>query len=185
MNDISGPKCSGSSASADLARSLASRLQTRLPGSMESHLTWKGLVTPSGRVLFRLVPSTRRTGATGFGLWATPRSSDGAKGGPNMAFSAGGQPLPAQAYWATPAARDSRFPNALPFRERGGGKKGEQLNNQAAHFGTEPSGSPAVTEKRGALNPQFVSWLMGYSPTAWVSCGASVTRSSRRSRRSS
>ena len=29
--------------------------------------------------------------------WSTPRASDGAKGGPNQAFGAGGQPLPAQA----------------------------------------------------------------------------------------
>lgn len=40
------------------------------------------------------------------------------------------------------------------------------------------SGSSEPTEKRGALNPEFVCWLMGY-PTEWVSCGASVTRSIR------
>ena len=38
--------------------------------------------------------------------WSTPRSSDGEKGGPNMAWSAGGTPLPAQAAqlagWCTP-----------------------------------------------------------------------------------
>jgi len=30
--------------------------------------------------------------------WSTPRASDGEKGGPNQAFGAGGQPLPAQAF---------------------------------------------------------------------------------------
>lgn len=37
--------------------------------------------------------------------WSTPRSSDGEKGGPNMAFGAGGTPLPAQAcQWPTPTS---------------------------------------------------------------------------------
>jgi hypothetical protein len=37
-------------------------------------------------------------------IWSTPRASDGEKGGPNMSFGAGGQPLPAQAAhtWPTP-----------------------------------------------------------------------------------
>lgn len=38
--------------------------------------------------------------------WSTPRASDGEKGGPNQAFGAGGQPLPAQAFhtamWPSP-----------------------------------------------------------------------------------
>ena len=36
--------------------------------------------------------------------------------------------------WATPARRDYRFANAKPLKLRGGGKKGEQLCNQAVHF---------------------------------------------------
>jgi hypothetical protein len=46
----------------------------------------------------------------GLMTWSTPRASDGAKGGPNQSFGAGGQPLPAQmhqsATWVTPSARD-------------------------------------------------------------------------------
>lgn len=127
--------------------------------------------------------------------------------------------------WATPAERDYRHPNAKPFSSRGGGKKGEQLPNQAAHlagwptpnalaltrggFQTDPEkalerrkqghalnlddavcmigatpGSPAPTEKRGALNPAFSLWLQGF-PVAWACCAAPVTRSSRKSRRNS
>ena len=38
-------------------------------------------------------------------MWGTPRASDGDKGGPNMSFGAGGQPLPSQAaQWPTPSA---------------------------------------------------------------------------------
>jgi hypothetical protein len=115
---------------------------------------------------------------------ATPRASDGEKGGPNQSFSAGGQPLPAQIYgaaeaqaspWATPAARDYRHPNALPLSERGGGKKGEQLPNQMAHLGSgpRPTGSSATTESRGAPNPAFPCWLMGYG-AAWLLATPSV-----------
>lgn len=40
--------------------------------------------------------------------WATPRSTDGEKGGPNMGWGAGGDPLPRQAVlWATPTVGDS------------------------------------------------------------------------------
>ena len=43
------------------------------------------------------------------------------------------------------------------------------------------SGDGEPTAKRGALNPEFVCWLMGF-PTEWDDCGVTVTRLSRRSR---
>jgi hypothetical protein len=95
-------------------------------------------------------------------LWSTIRASDGEKGGPNQSFGAGGQPLPAQAAqaWATPAARDYRYPNAKPFAERGGGKKGEQLVNQVAHLAMFPT--PTVPNGR-RVNPPGTS-LTGMTP---------------------
>lgn len=83
--------------------------------------------------------------------------------------------------WATPTNRDYRFPNAKPLSERGGGNKGEQLPNQILHqaLGETPLGSTAPTEKPGALNPEFVSWLMGYPPE-WVNCAPLATPSCRR-----
>jgi hypothetical protein len=36
------------------------------------------------------------------------------------------------AVWPTPAERDYRYPNRLPYQDRGGGSKGEQLPNVAA-----------------------------------------------------
>ena len=56
----------------------------------------------------------------------------------------------------TPASRDYRAPNAKPYRERGGGKKGEQLPN---HIG-------------GSLNPEFVAWMMDFPP-GWMDLPAS------------
>jgi hypothetical protein len=45
-------------------------VSTRLPHR------WKLKASPSGRLLFQLRPLTHRTGAIGFGLWATPQARD-------------------------------------------------------------------------------------------------------------
>jgi hypothetical protein len=71
------------------------------------------------------------------------------------------------ARFPTPAARDYRYPNDLPYSERGGGAKGEQLPNVVG----------------GPLNPTFVEWLMGF-PLGWTVLLPSATRSSRKSRNS-
>jgi hypothetical protein len=83
---ICGPTSSGSSASADLGRSLGSRLIARMAGhgSMEYVLIWKARATPSGRPLLTLRASAPRTsgkGCTGppqAGLvgWITPQTHD-------------------------------------------------------------------------------------------------------------
>lgn len=59
------------------------------------------------------------------------------------------------------------------------GRHGLYLSSVA--IGMEPGGSSATTEKSGALNPQFVCWLMGF-PVAWDSCAPTAMPSSRRSR---
>lgn len=282
----SGQNSAVSLASDALQSFLENRLRVRLRGSDLCEVIWKPWNTPWGQCLSRPRARVRTTSATDIGLWATIRATDGAKGGPNMQFGAGGQPLPAMAAWATPAHRDYRYPNAKPFAERGGGTKGEQLPNQAAHStealwptptslapardgnneagnsaglvairkhalaveaalyptpsvacatggqtsrsgdrkhevlltglaasmeaslwstarssanenrqtqltpsqlagkhglclaGLASHGSSEQTEKRGALNPAFVCWLMGY-PAAWVSCADSATQSTR------
>lgn len=55
--------------------------------------------------------------------WSTPRASDGEKGGPNQAFGAGGQPLPAQVYqtatWATCRANEGTGDKVPPGRTGG------------------------------------------------------------------
>jgi hypothetical protein len=48
------------------------------------------------------------------------------------------------ATWPTPAARDFRHANAKPYAERGGGAKGEQLNNAAVHLCSWPT--PRATD---------------------------------------
>jgi hypothetical protein len=81
--------------------------------------------------------------------------------------------------WATPRANEG---------ERGG--RGDNLGllrgypmKHNATLGLMPSGSPASTARRGALNPLFSLWLMlgsGELARAWASCAPPATRSSRR-----
>jgi hypothetical protein len=71
--------------------------------------------------------------------WPSPTRAD-ATGGPDLKRRDNGSPnsqvktIAALANWATPAARDFRCANTKPLSERGGGKKGEQLNNQVVHL---------------------------------------------------
>jgi hypothetical protein len=116
--------------------------------------------------------------------WSTPRSSDSDKGTDGRIRPAqGGQDLPTQTAmaWPTPAARDYRNANAKPFSERGGGAKGEQLNNAVVHFGPMPTGSSAETGAVGQLNPAHSRWLMGL-PVEWDEC-APIKNALPRSRR--
>ena len=146
-------------------------------------------------------------------IWPTPNTRDTRRGCNQKQLATEVD----KAMWATPASRDYRYPNAKTYEERGGGKKGEQLPNQAAqmwatpHYGTPNSyrGKGQDPEKRkagghqvgiqdqvsqvsgqttpsseggGALNPEFVSWLMGYPPE-WLNCAPSAMPSSRKSSR--
>lgn len=167
-----------SSSSAALASSLANRLQARMAsrGSILFTLTWKQRTTPSGRLICALRASGRRTSDNDCGSWPTP------------------------------AARDYRHANALPRSERGGGKKGEQLNNAVVHLmrgwatpraedanvpttggertGPIPNGCTARTASLGQLNPAHSRWLMGYPPE-WDAYGVTAMQSSPKSPRRS
>jgi hypothetical protein len=109
--------------------------------------------------------------------WPSPRATDGTKGGPNQSGSKGDLMLPsAAAQWPTPASRDYRSPNAESYEARGGGMKGEQLNNFVAHSPCSPQAqpipdgqesSPSDPTSRQRLNPAFGCWLMGW-PVWWT-----------------
>jgi hypothetical protein len=147
IQGICGRTFIASSVPAGPLSSWESRLRDRLGmvGSTESALIWREKTTPAGASISRLAPSTRHTNGTGSigSPWSTPRASDGEKGGPNMSFGAGGQPLPAQMHQAIMGAG-------------------------TAAIGPAPTGSPATTAKRGAPNPVFAFWLMGF-PDEWTS----------------
>lgn len=71
-NGICGPTIFGSSVPTGPMSAWESRLRQRLAriGSTECLLTWKASVTPAGRPLSRLVPSTRLTVEIESGSWA-------------------------------------------------------------------------------------------------------------------
>jgi hypothetical protein len=101
-------------------------------------------------------------------MWPTARANDstGAKIPPGRM---GGVALKTavQGVWPTPKRSDFTPGHASGAAD----SRRSNLNDKVM-----VNGSSAPTEKPGALNPAFVCWLMGY-PTAWVSCGVSVTRS--------
>jgi hypothetical protein len=119
-----GPTCFASSVPAGPLSSWESRLRQRLAriGSTECLLTWKASVTPAGRSLSRLVPSTRPTGEIASGLWPTPQTADAKTG--SIGWEAASErhaangvhkqmglrdlvPRTAAALWPTPAVSDA------------------------------------------------------------------------------
>ena len=167
---IYGPTFINSPTPAGPLSLLESRLRERLAaiGSTKLPLIWKELVTPAGRSISRLAPST-------------PRTSD--------SDSTGSQPQ--MAYWRTPLVHhDSRRPKGTDLK--GNWIKDDQtrikividLPYQVRHHGTAPNGDPERMETSGVLNPTFASWLMGF-PDAWTQTVLSATASYRSSRRKS
>jgi hypothetical protein len=117
-------------------------------------------------------------------LWSTPRASDGEKGGPNMSFGAGGQPLPAQmhqasAYWRSPTVRDVKA--TLNADTQNQVMLARQMADMERLGGQGRSASSATTRKRGAPNPAFPCWLMGF-PDAWLSGALQAMQSYQSSR---
>ncbi len=183
-------------------------------GSTECVLTWKPSTTPAGRSLFRLVPSTRPIEEIDFGLWQTPVADDAVNRAKGKINSRGEPKLSGQvkAMWPTPTARD-HFPAHSPeyiAAKKAQGHGMANLNDTVslAMWPTPTSrdhkdgtfcpnvptnsllgrtvwnGSSEQTEKPGALNPQFVCWLMGFPPE-WDASAPTEMPSSRKSRRKS
>jgi len=114
-------------------------------------------------------------------LWPTPRSTDCKNGNgktgnrtPEAAAKAGWTlPELTRAMWPTPTSRDHKDGPFCPNVDTNG-----LLGRTVWNGPSEP------TEKRGALNPEFVCWLMGFPPE-WDACAPTAMPSSRKSRRKS
>jgi hypothetical protein len=93
--------------------------------------------------------------------------------------------LPRQmaATWVTPQAMDGSK-GSLPPRPHDTGISLPQHMAATEVSGQTTNGSSATTEKRGAPNPVFAFWLMGF-PGEWVSGALAAMQSLPRSRRKS
>ena len=131
-NDTSGPLFSISSPSADLQRSLESRLRRNLAGSgsQEYVLIWSQWDMPAGGPISRLRASAPRTSGKESGGWPTPTAGDAQ--GRKYQYDNHDKTKPRLsleglvAGWPTPVANDdNKTPEAhLRMKERmGGGRK--------------------------------------------------------------
>ncbi|GAA4108684.1 hypothetical protein GCM10023067_04390 [Aminobacter aganoensis] len=88
----------------------------------------------------------------------------------------------ALAYMPTPTVADVQGGR----KARSGARSGEPLLNglcfEMEPTGPTPTGSSATTTKRGAPNPVFAFWLMGF-PAEWISGALAAMRSYRKPRR--
>jgi hypothetical protein len=133
-------------------------LDTSRWGSTACWLTWKKSATPAGRWLYRLVPSTPRTGATGFGLWPTPRASESEmrtySQTPTQKASAHGKYLQVEVL----EAERKLWPTPMPSDVMGGRTtKGKDRPNETG----------IRLAVGGKLNPDWVGALMAYPP-GWL-----------------
>jgi hypothetical protein len=134
-------------------------LGTSIWGSTTCYLTWKSSATPQGRLLFRLVPSTHRTGGTGSGFWGTPqershKDTPGAK-------------VPTNGYLARQVYEDARM---WPTPQGWDGRRGadENRDNRPNSGGTDLTTATASNGMK--LNSVWVSRMMGY-PDGWMDVG--------------
>jgi hypothetical protein len=154
MSGTYGRTGTTSSASADLQRSLASRLQARTgsDGSILYRLTWKERATPLERPICALRASAHRTSGSASGStaetkgWNTPRATDGKNGGPNQAGGA----LPADAAmagWPTPIVNDTLGSTHCYGPKKADGSRAHFLKLPGA---AQQAGWPTPTSKEAA-----------------------------------
>jgi len=197
--------------SSDLQSFLENRLRQRmdLNGSPEYTLQWKTRVTSSHLPICQLRASGRRTsgkdstGAHGYPAVTCNTATWTSDGFGDNLHEAATKLMGYPTVRATGASSTTRedFTDSLPeiatkllgystlsasdAQGSHGGGQGSSARTDAqivTHGAT--TSKPGQTAPRGALNPDFCRWLMGF-PREWVLYGALAMQSSRKSPRSS
>jgi len=154
----------------------------------------------------RFYPTKKQNDLAAQATWATPAArdwrSDRSQKSSEEMYGTKGRPLPRQVLeaspWPTPTSLSGGSETSNP---PGNSRNLNKIREHAlalyptarankwgppdSHGNVSAwSGPSEQTEKRGALNPEFVCWLMGF-PAVWVSCGVSAMQSIRAPRRRS
>lgn len=146
--DTYGRQCSRKSNSTNQLGLLGKTLKDTLTAALIAFApTWKVLVTPQGRSVFRLSLSEPTTTEKEYGLSPTPQAMDAMKA-------------------RSPGAIERQMTTARKGREKIATMKdvavyGLYWNGQAIRLGD------------GELNPQRLEWMMGY-PIGWTEIEPSV-----------
>jgi len=178
---IFGRRGSISSASETLQSSLESRLRARIVGSTLCTVTWKQWVTPWGQCRSRPRASVRTISGIDTGLWRTPNAHViDAKS--SVVKLDGRKPTDPQVGLADQVMALWPTPTSLAPAKGDNNEAGNSAGLVAIR--THAIGSSDTTEKPGALDPAFVSWLMGYPPE-WCDCAVTAMQSFPKSPRSS
>lgn len=191
MTVTSGRKWSGALALSGPLGSLARMcLESSIWHSTKCVLIWKVSATPSGRSVYRLVPSMPRTNGNGSGLWPTPQAFDAndIQRSPESLARAkqkGGCSNLREVVkmWPTPNARD--------HKDTGENVDWEKVAKKSKLAGAVMWPTPSVcgnynrkglsktsgdglatkvgkdSQGSGSLNPNWVEALMGY-PVGWT-----------------
>ena len=165
-----------------------------LPSTIYKH-TVKTITTPGGREILAIKASALRTSESGFTGWPTPTTRDWKDGGnPDVNVPLNGLlgRVVWLAGWPTTSCNNDRSPRDWVMTREDGSKNQQRLQDCAAIAGPARltasgemlTGSDAVMESGGQLNPEHSRWLMGL-PLEWGSCVSTAMQSLRPKRQRS
>ena len=141
-------------------------LLTNRWASSAAFLTWKASDINASLLFCLHVQQERRTEGIASGLWATPRTSDGT-GGPRKLDEKGrriSQSNPKLVFGANLADQVRMWPTPNAGDDRDRGNLSMPSIQRRQRLGKQLNLSMVVSEKSGALNPEWVEWLMGFPP---------------------